>query len=95
MPDAWVIAGYVLIPLGFGLVPGLLPTRMPPTVRWSIWLALLAISAAYVASIKDRPEPFPWLVLVPFWLSSLLSLYLLIAEAGRVQSRRSRARPGP
>ncbi len=90
MADIWVIAGYVLIPLGFGLVPGLLPRRVPSTVRWTLWLMLLALSAAYVSTLHEAPDPYPWLALVPFWLSSLLSLSILIADARRA-SRRSRS----
>ena len=93
MPDAWVIAGYILIPLGFGMIPALLPRRVPMTVRWILWLLLLATSAAYVHSLSDKPDPYSWLVLVPFWLSSLLSLYLLVAETGRAGRGRRAAAP--
>ncbi len=93
MPDTWVIAGYVLIPFSFGLVPGLLPRRVPPTIRWALWLGLLAVCAAYVHSLQDKPDPFSWLALVPFCLSSLLSFYLLVAETGRRGRARMRARP--
>jgi hypothetical protein len=94
MPDTWVIAGYILIPIGFGLVPGLLPPRVPLTARWTLWLALLALSALYVSSLEDAPDPYFWLALVPFWLSSLLSLCVLVAEARRAgRSRRKAAEP--
>jgi hypothetical protein len=84
MPDLWVIAGYIFIPLLFGLVPGLLPRRIPLAARWILWLALLALVAGYVTAMRSAPPPFPWLVLVPFSLSSLLSLYVLVADTRRV-----------
>ena len=90
MPDLWVIAGYILIPLVFGLVPGLLPRRVPLAVRWGLWLVLLVTWAAYAQALRAAPAPFPWLVLVPFWLSSLLSLLVLVAETRR--ERRARGR---
>lgn len=92
MPDAWVIAGYVLIPLGFGLVPGLLPRRVPLTGRWILWLALLGTCTWYVASMRDAPHSLNWLALVLLWLSSLLSLSVLIAETRRRGVGRRNAR---
>ena len=95
MPDILFIAGFVLIPLGFGLVPGMLPRRVPLTSRWALWLALLAISGWYLSSMREAPQPSPWLALVPFWLSSLLSLYVLVAETGRAGiNRKTTKRPG-
>ena len=94
MPDTWVIAGYVLIPFAFGLVPGLLPRRLPQGIRWTLWLALLAMSAAYVGSLQGEPDPFQWLALVPFGLASLLSLILLLGETRRAgRTARRDARP--
>ena len=94
MPDNWVIAGYVLIPFCFGLVPGLLPRRVSPAMRWVLWLGLLAASAVYVRSLQGEQDPFQWLALVPFGLASLLSLILLVADtrrAGRTPRRDARA----
>ena len=93
-PDIWVIAGYVLIPLVFGLIPGFLPRRVPLAVRWCLWLVLLVTWAAYAQALRAAAPPFPWLVLVPFWLSSLLSLVVLVAETRRERlARGSAARP--
>ena len=83
MPETWVTAGYVLIPLGYGLVPAMLPRRVPLIVRWTLWLALLAAAAAYVQTLGGMPDPFSWLTLVPFSLSSLLSLFVLLVETHR------------
>jgi hypothetical protein len=91
MPGLWVIAGYILIPMAFGFVPGLLPRRVPLAVRWCLWLVLLAACAAYAQALRSAPLPFPWLVLVPFWLSSLLSLLVLVAETRRERRARGRA----
>ena len=90
MPDLWVIAGLVLIPLTFGLVPAFLPLRVPLRARWASWLALLIVTAAYGYSLRGA-EPFNWLVLVSFSVSSLLSLYVLAVETTR--SRAGKARP--
>ena len=88
MPDLWVIAGHVLIPLTFGLIPGLLPAGVSLHVRWASWLMLVAAGTTYVAWLQGGPDPFHWLGLASFTLSSLLSLYVLVAESRRRRVRR-------
>jgi hypothetical protein len=88
MPGTFFIIGCILIPLGFGLVPGLLPMRFPIVARWSLWLSLFALASWFVGAVDDLPSPFPSLARGSLWLSSLLSLYVLLVETGRVGRRR-------
>jgi hypothetical protein len=76
-------AGYVLMPLGFGLVPGFLPRSVPLAARWTLWLALLALAAAYLAFLRGAAFPFPVIAFGVFLASALLSLSVLVAEARR------------
>jgi hypothetical protein len=89
MPDIWVIAGHILIPLAFGLVPALLPGRVPLRARWVLWVALLVGGGAFVAWLQDADDPFHWLGIASLALSSLLSFCVLVVERGRTQ------RPAP
>ena len=92
MPGTWFIAGCILTPLGFGLVPGLLPTRVPLVARWTLWLILIGLASWFLGTVSDLPKPFPLLARCAFWLSSLLSLYVLLVETGRARRRRSLAK---
>jgi Na+-transporting NADH:ubiquinone oxidoreductase subunit NqrB len=80
MPDIWVMAGHVLIPLVFGLIPACLPSRVPLRARWASWLALFAGGAVYVAWLQGAVDPFHWLGIASLALSSLLSLCMLVME---------------
>jgi len=93
MPDTFFTIGCILIPLGFGLVPGLLPPRIPIVARWGLWLAVIALASWFLAAVADLPIPYPWLARSTFWLSSLLSLYVLLADTGRISRRRRLAKP--
>ena len=90
MPGISVIAGHVLIPLAFGLVPALLPSRMAVQQRWGIWLLLAIAGSAYAYWLQSAADPFPWLVIASFSLSSLLSLFVLVVATMR--RRRGKAR---
>ncbi len=83
MPDTWFIVGCILIPLSFGLVPGLLPRHVPMTGRWGLWLVLLAVFIWFVHSTRAAPSSLQGLALVLLCLSSMLSLSVLIAETRR------------
>lgn len=83
MPDTWFIAGSILIPLGFGLIPGMLPRRVPLARRWALWLVLVGVATGYVASLRDASHSLPELALALLGLSSLLSLVVLLAETAR------------
>jgi hypothetical protein len=92
MPGTFFIIGCILIPLGFGLVPGLLPTRVPIVARWGLWLVVIALASWFLVAVGDLPSPFPSLARISFWLSSLLSLYVLLVDTRRVGRRRRLAR---
>lgn len=81
------LAGYLLMPLAFGLVPAFLPRRVPVAIRWGLWLALLAASAGYALMMKLASDPFIWLALGCFAASSVLSLVFLVAESDRAARR--------
>jgi hypothetical protein len=87
VPGTWFIVGSILIPLGFGLIPGMLPRRLPLADRWALWLALLAVAAGYVASLRSAPHALPGLALALLGLSSLLSFVVLLAETARGKAR--------
>ena len=92
MPGTFFTIGCILIPLGFGLVPGLLPTRVPIVARWGLWLVVIALASWFLVAVGDLLSPFPSLARISFWLSSLLSLYVLLVDTGRVGRRRRLAR---
>jgi hypothetical protein len=86
------MAGAVLVPLGFGLVPAFLSKRVPIAVRWCLWLILLAASAIFVTATSGTPQPFAFLALASFCLSTSLSFWILMVEtmrSGRVSQRQS------
>ena len=83
MPGLPFIAGCILIPLAFGLIPAFLPPRVPTISRWILWLMLIALSGWFVLRMSERPHPLTLLALAIFCLSSLLSLYVLVAETKR------------
>jgi FtsH-binding integral membrane protein len=88
------IAGYVLIPLGFGLVPGFLPPRSRPVIRWALWLALLALAIDYIYLSRNAPRLLWLLALFAISVSTGLSLLVLIAANKRARATRRRlARP--
>ena len=49
------LAGSVLVPLIFGLIPGFLPTRSNPAIRWILWLAILGSAAWYGNAMAEAP----------------------------------------
>jgi hypothetical protein len=83
MDDPLTIAGAVLVPLGFGLVPAFLPRSIPLFVRWALWAAVLAAAAAYVAVLAGTPPPFQIVALISAALAALLSMLVLLAETRR------------
>jgi hypothetical protein len=87
VPDSWFIVGSILTPLGFGLIPAMLPRRVPLAGRWAIWLALLGATAGYVASLRAAPPSLQGLAVALLGLSSLLSLLVLLADTTRGRTR--------
>ena len=87
------IAGCVLVPLGFGLVPAFLPRKVPIFVRWCLWLVLLAVSATFVSTMRGAPQSYGAMALGIFWASMLLSLVTLVVETRRDGRPGSRAVP--
>jgi heme exporter protein D len=85
MPTGKFLAGYLLLPLAFGLVPAFLPRRVPMAARWGLWLVLLAAAAAYALAMKSEVAPFVWLALGCFTASTTLSLLVLVAESRRAR----------
>ena len=83
MVTALFLAGYLLLPVAFGLVPAFLPRRVPLAARWSLWLFILLAGAFYVLAMKQEREPFVWLALGSFAASSALSLVVLVADSRR------------
>lgn len=83
MDDLLFIAGAVLVPLGFGLIPAFLPRAMPMSVRWALWATVLAATIVYVAVLAGAPPPFQPVALVSAVLAALLSLTVLLAETRR------------
>ena len=77
------MAGAVLIPLAFGLVPAFLPRSVPIFIRWCLWLVLLAASATFVGAMRAAPPLLAWLAFGTFCASMLLSLWVLIVETRR------------
>ena len=80
MDSLLIIAGAVLVPLGFGLVPAFLPRSVPLFVRWALWVAVLAVTAAYVAVLAGTPPPFQAVALISAALAAMLSMLVLLAE---------------
>ena len=89
MPTGQFLAGYLLLPLAFGLVPAFLPRQVPLGARWGLWLALLAAGAGYAAAMKAEVAPFVWLALGCFAASATLSLMVLVGESKRARRARS------
>ena len=81
------LAGYLLLPIAFGLVPAFLPRRIPPATRWGLWFIILLAGVAYMLAMKREGEPFVWLALGGFAASSVLSLSVLLAESRRAARR--------
>lgn len=92
MDDPLTIAGAVLVPLGFGLVPAFLPRSVPLFVRWAAWAAVLAAAAAYIAALAGAPPPFQPVATISAAVAALLSLLVLLAETRR-EARRPSPRP--
>jgi hypothetical protein len=53
---------------------------------------LIGLASWFLGTVNDLPKPFPLLARCAFWLSSLLSLYVLLVETGRAGRRRSLAK---
>ncbi len=85
MPVAF-IAGAILVPFGFGLVPAFLPRAVPVFVRWCLWLIVFAVSVTFAAAMQGAPQYFGWMALGSLCLSMLLSLWLLIVDTRRAGS---------
>ena len=77
------MAGAVLVPLGFGLVPAFLSRNVPIAVRWCLWLILLAASATFVSVTSSAPRPYDYLALASFCVSTALSFWVLMVETKR------------
>ncbi len=88
MPTGAFLAGYLLLPIAFGLVPAFLPRRIRPVARWGLWLAILLAGASYVLLMKRENAPFVGLALGCFAASSALSLFVLVVEGRRAARRR-------
>lgn len=91
MHDALIVAGSVFIPLAFGLVPAFLPATVPALFRWTLWLAVLALTGWYVHLMRETPNPYPFLALVILLVSAGLSMVVLVVETGRYARPRRRA----
>jgi FtsH-binding integral membrane protein len=87
MPTGAFLAGYLLLPIAFGLVPAFLPRRVPVAARWRLWLAILVAGVGYALFMKRENEPFVWLALGGFTASSALSLFFLVLESHRAARR--------
>lgn len=87
MPSGLFLAGYLLLPIAFGLVPAFLPRRAPSLVRWGLWLVILLAGAVYALAMQRAGGPFGWLALGCFAASSALSLYVLVAESRHAASQ--------
>ena len=87
MPTGAFLAGYLLLPIAFGLVPAFLPRRVPAAARWGLWLAILLAGAGYVLLMERENAPFVGLALGCFAASSALSLVVLVLEGRRAAGR--------
>jgi len=83
MPEPLFMAGTVLVPLAFGLVPGFLPPGSHPAFRWGLWLAVLGLTGWYGVAMTDAPESIRLLAWATIAVSATLSLIVLMAETGR------------
>lgn len=77
------LAGSVLVPLLFGLIPGFLPGGTNPAIRWILWLAVLGLAAWYGNAMAEAPASYRLLAWATITVSALLSLIVLIADLGR------------
>ena len=77
------LAGSVLVPLIFGLIPGFLPTRSNPAIRWILWLAILGSAAWYGNAMAEAPAAYRMLAWSTIAISAALSLIVLVVEVGR------------
>lgn len=89
MADGLFLAGSVLVPLIFGLVPGCLPVRTHPAIRLGLWLAALALAGWYGYAMTDAPASYRLLAWVSIGVSALLSLIVLVTETGIPRKRRT------
>ena len=77
--DFPLIALMVLAPVGLGLSPLLLPSRVKLIWRWLLALALLLLSVWLVERARNSPHGHEMIILLPFWLAwggTLLGLLL-------------------
>lgn len=88
MTDGLFLAGSVLVPLVFGLVPGCLPVRTHPAIRLSLWLAALGLAGWYGYEMSDAPASYRQIAWVSIGVSAILSLVVLVAETGIPRKRR-------
>ncbi len=87
MPPGLFLAGYLFLPIAFGLVPAFLPQRTPPRVRWGLWLFILLAGIGYALAMQREGAPYVWLALGCFVASSVLSLVVLVVESQRAVRR--------
>jgi len=81
------LAGSLLLPIAFGLIPAFLPRRYPAAVRWGLWLVILLAGVGYALAMKRGNAPFIGLALGSFAASSALSLFVLVVESRRAARR--------
>ena len=77
------MAGTVLVPLVFGLVPAFLPVRTNAIIRWGLWLAVLGLAAWFGLAMNAAPESIRLVAWATIAVSAALSLVVLVAETGR------------
>ena len=84
------LAGSVLVPLAFGLVPGFLPSRSTSVVRWILWLGVLGLATWYGYAMRDAPPTYRALAWGRIAVSASLSLVVLVFGTGRRRAVRRR-----
>lgn len=87
MPDLLFIAGSVVVPLAFGMVPGFLPVGTHVALRWGGWLAVLGLAAWYGSAMNAAPEAYRTLAWATIAVSAALSFAVLAAETGLPRRR--------
>ena len=88
MDEVLFTAALVLVPLLFGLVPAFLPLRTPATVRWGLWLAVVAAAAWYGLAMAGAAGAIRLIVWTTIAVSATLSLIVLVARTGQPRPAR-------